>query len=110
YVWIDVRDSAGSPTMLLPLLAAIWVATALAGAAGTALAIRPAARATPGEPRVAHLRPPSLDDYLPPVMRWWPAVVFALATGALSVYLAAGAGSPFAGARELDVGWVISGM
>ncbi|HEX6236555.1 MAG TPA: hypothetical protein VFZ68_05140 [Acidimicrobiales bacterium] len=109
-LWIDMRDAAGSPGMPLALFTAIFVAAALAGAVGTALAIRRAARATPGEPRLAHLRPPSLDDYLPPVMRWWSAVMFALATVALGVYVAVGAQSPFAGRRELAVGWVISGM
>ncbi|MFP3899593.1 MAG: hypothetical protein ACLFXM_01980 [Acidimicrobiia bacterium] len=109
YVWIDM-GSAGSPGMLLALFTAIFVATALAGALGTTLAIGRGARATPGEPRVAHLRPPILDDYLPPMMRWWSAVVFALATGALGVYLAVGAQSPFAARRDIVVGWVVSAI
>lgn len=80
----------------------------VAATVASALAMGRAARHDAGEgARYAHLPPTSLDDLLPPLMRWWSAGMLGLAAVGIATCLVAGVDVAPLGRRELVVGLVI---
>jgi hypothetical protein len=84
------------------------IGASIAGTLMSALAIRRASTPSRGGRRYAHLPTPTLDDLVPPLMRWWSALVLAHATVVVAIVLAFdGDAEPF-GRRGLALGWAIS--
>jgi hypothetical protein len=81
----------------------------VAAAVVSAVAMRRATRRDAGDgPRYAHLPPTSLDDVLPPLMRWWSVGLLGLAAVGVGACLALGVDVSLVGRRDLVLGLAAS--
>jgi hypothetical protein len=86
----------------------IPVGANIAGTLTSALAIRRATNPSDDGRRYAHLPTPTLDDLVPPLMRWWSALVLGLATVGVAILLTLGGDADPLGRRGLALAWAIS--
>lgn len=110
--WWATRSSATGVSVgagLIVGMALLPMIPQVAGTAGAVLASRNAAPSV-GDRRVAHLRARSLEDLLPPLMRWYPVALLAASGVAVAGAILAGrASAPGAfaiGRRGMVAGWV----
>jgi hypothetical protein len=93
-------------------IAGIALAVPIPQVAGTLGATAALRRAVPdaGDTRVAHVSAPSLDDFLPTLMRWYSVVLLAVSGLAVGVSLLVPASGPLLpiGRRGLVAGWLAS--
>jgi len=92
----------------LATLIAMHVGSFLVGTAAGAVAIWRAGRALAGDVRVAHLRAPRLGDFLPPLLRWWPAAMLTCSTAAVAAFLVTAPHPAPPGRAALMAGWAVS--
>ncbi len=86
----------------------MYVGSFLAGATAGTVAVWRAGRALPGDVRVAHLRAPRLGDFLPPLLRWWPAVTLGSTTVAVAAFLVTAPHPAPPSRAALVAGWAVS--
>lgn len=103
----SVLDAPDRDLVFVGMLVGGYVVAQLAASLGTALAMHRAAPADRGQVRLAHLPTPSIDDFLPPVMRWWSVAALAVSTLALGAHIGFGGLSYGLGSRSYAVGWAV---